>query len=193
MTLRNQQRAENKTGHKDRKATRADTTRRLKELGFKTAYDYFCHKVLGTSANYDECMLWEFAKKDDGYGLVTVDGVSRSTHRTSLELKLGRLLRKEEEACHRCDNPSCYNPNHLFVGTKRDNMRDMHAKGRSNTEFKRIKQTTRNAIRNLYVSGWNRSVIAETFDVSHHVVYDITKDINIERIAALQKKMEEQA
>ena len=36
------------------------------------------------------------------------------------------------KVCHRCDNSLCINPDHLFVGTQRDNIRDMHAKGRAN-------------------------------------------------------------
>jgi hypothetical protein len=43
---------------------------------------------------------------------------------------LGRPLRSDEQACHRCDNPPCCNPDHLFAGFARDNVGDMISKGR---------------------------------------------------------------
>lgn len=52
-------------------------------------------------------------------------------HRFSLSLKIGRPLKSNELACHKCDNPSCVNPNHLFIGTHTDNMKDRSEKGRN--------------------------------------------------------------
>lgn len=47
-----------------------------------------------------------------------------------MEIKENKLLGKSLEACHHCDNPSCCNPEHLFVGTHADNMKDCKDKGR---------------------------------------------------------------
>lgn len=53
-----------------------------------------------------------------------------SATRWSLEQRLGRPLRRDEQACHTCDNPPCVNPAHLFAGTGRQNVHDSMAKGR---------------------------------------------------------------
>jgi hypothetical protein len=51
-------------------------------------------------------------------------------HRLSAHAFLGFDLRSCLFVCHKCDNPPCFNPNHLFVGTNADNLRDMASKGR---------------------------------------------------------------
>lgn len=62
---------------------------------------------------------------------------SIKAHRFSLSMKVGRELLPHELACHRCDNPGCVNPEHLFVGTPKDNMRDMILKGRASWQKER--------------------------------------------------------
>jgi hypothetical protein len=81
------------------------------------------------------CWIWIGQTNDAGYGLIkdfsskNVRGLERA-HRVSW-----RLHRKEEIGnmvlCHKCDNPSCVNPNHLFLGTPLDNVRDMYNKKRN--------------------------------------------------------------
>lgn len=79
------------------------------------------------------CWEWHGARSD-GYGVVSVHGRNVRVHRIVLGCVLmrvfGRPLRDDEKALHRCDNPPCWRPDHLFVGTLRDNSRDMAAKGR---------------------------------------------------------------
>lgn len=64
-----------------------------------------------------------------GYGRIYKDGRNVTTHRASWELANGTIP-AGLWVLHRCDNPPCVNPAHLFLGTNRDNIADRHAKGR---------------------------------------------------------------
>lgn len=81
------------------------------------------------------CWLWTGSVDSKGYGQIRMPGKARqgrlryATH-ISLELA-GHEIPDGLEACHHCDNPCCVNPDHLFVGTHQDNMRDSWRKGRA--------------------------------------------------------------
>lgn len=77
----------------------------------------------------DDCIIWPRGKTTAGYGVWRINGVPYYVHRYVLEQKLGHQL-SEKVVCHRCDNPSCINPSHLFEGTKFDNTHDAMAKNR---------------------------------------------------------------
>lgn len=82
----------------------------------------------------DECWEWKAVKNIGGYGRFALPrGVRRQkwivAHRVSWALD-GRALPEGYILCHRCDNPGCVNPGHLFVGTHKDNARDRDSKGR---------------------------------------------------------------
>ena len=78
------------------------------------------------------CLLWMGSVCKSGYGRVAYSGNGSPVliHRIAYECAFGPILDRRH-VCHRCDTPSCVNPDHLFIGTQKDNMRDMFAKGRA--------------------------------------------------------------
>lgn len=81
-------------------------------------------------ARIGECWEWTGSHDRLGYGFVSISGKRRSSHRVSWELSNG-CLKPGMHVLHACDNRRCVRPSHLFLGTHRDNMRDMVLKGRS--------------------------------------------------------------
>lgn len=75
------------------------------------------------------CWEWIKARTPRGYGTIRVNGLQTGAHRLSYIIHFGDIPPRLV-VCHRCDNPSCVNPEHLFCGTVLTNVRDMDAKGR---------------------------------------------------------------
>lgn len=78
------------------------------------------------------CWVWDGQHKDSGYGRFVFDAKKNpmAAHRASWILNRGPIP-PGLFVCHTCDNPPCVRPDHLFLGTNLDNVRDMMAKGRS--------------------------------------------------------------
>ena len=84
----------------------------------------------------DACWPWTASRFDTGYGCVWFDGKARKAHRIAWSLTHGTIT-DGVHILHRCDNPPCCNPAHLFAGSSKDNTADMLAKGRGNRDGRR--------------------------------------------------------
>jgi hypothetical protein len=91
--------------------------------------------ALSVKINANDCWVWQRSKLKKGYGKITIGSKkfgnrkNALAHRISYEIFVGPIP-KGLQVCHDCDNPSCINPDHLFLGTNQDNVDDKQKKGR---------------------------------------------------------------
>ena len=78
---------------------------------------------------YTGCWNWTESTAPNGYGRMSYNGTTDYAHRLSWNAHFG-VIPDGLHVLHRCDNPTCVNPEHLFLGTHQDNMDDMMRKGR---------------------------------------------------------------
>ncbi len=117
------------------------------------------------------CWLWTGAKTRSGYGRIGIDGHQRPAHRIALVL-VGQLVPKGMDTCHKCDNPTCVNPAHLFVGTRAENVADMTRKHRGIYVGKPCALTAAQVKEASYMlkSGKSRGEVAHYFGVSETTI-----------------------
>ena len=120
--------------------------------------------------NHRGCTEWLGARDKDGYGAFGYAGVMHRAHRASLRLS-GTPVPKGKMVCHRCDNPACVNPQHLYVGTGVENMRDAKERNRlrvgSRNHFAKLDESTVRAIR---TSREPVGQLAAKYGVSHGAI-----------------------
>jgi hypothetical protein len=119
---------------KPKKAKRPKRPKRKGEAAQK-AYEAFFY-LQGFPHPTTGCMEWRGLKRQDGYGVLFVGQRRVSAHRYSFQTYNNVQLQPHQFVCHRCDNPPCVNPAHLFVGSAKDNAADMIAKGRAGWQKK---------------------------------------------------------
>lgn len=97
-------------------------------MGLRHTPDSFWRRIRKGSG----CWLWTGATNKAGYGIVNYQRAFWLAHRLARLLSSG-VIPEGIKVLHRCDNPPCCNPDHLFLGTQADNVADMKAKGRASS------------------------------------------------------------
>jgi hypothetical protein len=114
--------------------TRPDTSTpvtRIQPIGTVHIEDRFWSKVDKTPGHGPNGDCWAWKGTMMGlYGAFAVSGKNTGAHRFSYALANGPIASSKLFVCHRCDNPTCVNPAHLFLGEHQDNVADKVAKGR---------------------------------------------------------------
>lgn len=127
------------------------------------------------------CWEWAGGKDSDGYGSFRgeVGGVLyRRAHRFSIAHYKGIHPKDGENVCHTCDNPSCCNPDHLFVGTVADNQKDKWRKNRGKVHYGNSHWSTSlsdDDVRAIRGSNEKQAVLAQKYSISQATVSDIRR------------------
>jgi len=125
------------------------------------------------------CWLWTSTLNKDGYAKSRYKGKSYQMHRAYYEEFKGSI---PDGLCvlHKCDTPSCVNPDHLFLGTVSDNNADKVKKGRQPKGEKhpnaKLSVPQVRAIKKLASCGWSQSYLAREYGVNFRTVHAIAKN-----------------
>jgi hypothetical protein len=122
------------------------------------------------------CWCWIGSKNNKGYGYPNFIDGHRSAHRLSFEIFV-RWIPKGKHVLHRCDNPKCVNPFHLFLGTNAENQADA---ARKNRKFHKLTLGQVKEIRALALEGVRQKTIATTFGINRN---NVSRIISRERRA----------
>lgn len=128
-----------------------------------------------------DCWIWTGHKKASGHAQINRNGKHEYAHRIAWELANGPIP-EGMQICHKCDNPPCCNPDHLFLGTQRDNMADKVSKGRQirGSAAGKSNLTERDVviIRERHAAGETFKLIARDYDVTDAAVRHIVNRKN---------------
>jgi len=139
--------------------------------------DRFWSKVNKT----DYCWNWIGASNSKGYGRYKIKGVAYSPHRLVIN-----CFDVNFDVCHKCDNPSCVNPDHLFLGTHKDNMQDMVKKNRCNKPIGDKHHNSKvnpDIVRHIRKKEMQQRAYAKLYGLCQRTVAEIQKKLTWKHVA----------
>lgn len=134
--------------------------------------------------NKNECWEWNGAKQKDGHGKFSARGKNKIA--TFVASRLSYFLHNGSIdnsllVCHTCNNPSCVNPNHLYLGTAKDNYDDMIDAGTRyysiGEDLSELTESDVVEIRRLHKNGMAQIKIAEKFNVGRNCIWCIVNKV----------------
>ena len=125
----------------------------------------------------DKCWNWKGKKNIKGYGRMIMFQREYAATRVVYEIVNGKIP-SGYLICHKCDNPSCCNPNHLFAGLPKDNMEDMVQKNRNNwSTHAKLNESQVKEVRKLFSTGeYKEKELAIMFDVSKTIIARVVRE-----------------
>lgn len=154
------------------------------DLSKEEYFDHTKKRLLLKRSIDNECWIWTGNKNNKGYGFISWgQGIEKKKQVVS---RIAYTIWKGEipeglMVCHSCDNRSCFNPDHLWIGTQFDNMQDCVKKGRgvdnsgSKSGMSKLNENQVLEIRRLRSEGQTLKKIAEKFDVTDANINEICK------------------
>ena len=123
------------------------------------------------------CFVWTGGKSGNGYGYCIPNNGQKSkrVHRLVAEVFLG-TIQSDHVVCHKCDNPLCLNPEHLFYGTTTENNQDRAKKGRNrnqtglNNNMNKLTEENVLEIKAMLLQNISQQTIADKFNVTQTLV-----------------------
>jgi hypothetical protein len=144
-----------------------------------TKVKFYRHALI---PNENGCILWKglaSKKWPDGYGKIRIKGGKQiAAHRFSYEMHNG-IIAEGLHVLHKCDTPRCVAPQHLFLGTASDNMKDRSKKNRCNNAkgennyLANFTNEIANRIRAIHKEGSSLRKIAKQFNTTYNTIWKI--------------------
>lgn len=165
--------------------TESDLLRRI-----ELRYEHVKAKLAAHTITESGCWEYQGNIRADGYGRMHIyaNGL-RPQKRQFVASRVAYAFFNgvdpaEKFVCHHCDNPACINPDHLFLGTHQDNMRDMDQKGRraaqdgvNNGNARLDEEAARRAIERIELGHTNKA-IAKDLGVTHSMISSIRRGLS---------------
>lgn len=140
----------------------------MKHKYIQNIYTRFLSKVDFQGFQHDICWFWKGGSKGNGYGHAYQGRKGMPAHRLAYLLFVGDIP-DGMDVCHKCDNRMCVNPDHLFLGSRKENMEDAKTKGRTyGGGRKHLKEADIQEIRQRISAGVPSHIIAAKFNITQH-------------------------
>lgn len=135
----------------------------------------------------DGCWEWTGTIDSKGYGMISIKGLYHRAHRYSWSLHNERPAPSDMDVCHACDNRPCVRPDHLFLGTRSDNLMDMQRKGRGQRgethHNSKLNEVAVRVIRYAYSKGVTIRRLATLHHVTDGAISNVVKNLTWQHVA----------
>ncbi len=130
--------------------------------------------LLQHTQQVDHCLVWTGCKDKDGYGLTSISGKKMPAHRAMM-LLLGKDV-GSDYVLHTCSNRDCINPEHLYIGTQKQNVQDQIDAGtfvRGSKNGKALLDEY--SVEHIRRSTFSNKALANYYGVSYYTIWDVRK------------------